>query len=172
MTTRKIILSLCFVVSLVGADEQSFKEFTTQNYFAQIKNDALSLRVVCRKSYDDDDKKKYYELIFYNGKKNVFDLNKHFRAYQVGHRNLKTPFYSFTVWNWFQALAIKSKKETFITTTEQNTMRRSEIIPPELVSAIIYSAQFDIFFHYLKDNTKSTGSFKVSNPNVLRKCFL
>jgi len=172
MYKKKIFFLLLLISSYpLIASEKSFQEFTTKNYFAPIQEEALNLNVVCRKNFDDKGKKKYYELLFYNNNKNVFDLNQHFRAVQVGHKNLKIPFYSFTVWNWFQSIGIESKKNTFITTTEQSTIRRSELVSPLLVKSIIDSSKFKIYFHYLKDNTKSSGLFKVLNIKELNNCF-
>ena len=100
-----------------------------------------------------------------------FDLNKHFRSFKEGHKNLKTPFYSFTFWNWFQSIAIESGGQNFMTSTEQFSVRRSELVPSDLVTEIINDGLFSIYFHYLKDNTKSYGLFKVTNPEVLKDCF-
>lgn len=171
MSYKLFLLILSLFSSLVLADTKSFNEFSTQNYFAPIVEDALKLKVVCRKSYDDNNKKKYYELLFYNNGKNVFDLNKHFRSFKEGHKNLKTPFYSFTFWNWFQSIAIESGGQNFMTSTEQFSVRRSELVPSDLVTEIINDGLFSIYFHYLKDNTKSYGLFKVTNPEVLKDCF-
>ena len=171
MSYRLFFLTLSLLSSFAFADTKSFNEFSKKNYFAPIVNDALNLKVVCRKSFDDDNKKKYYELLFYNKGKNVFDLNKHFRAFKEGHKNIKTPFYSFTFWNWFQAIAIESGEKTFMTSTEQFSVRRSELIPSNLAEEIVSDGIFTIYFHYLKDNTKSFGLFTVTNPDVLKDCF-
>jgi len=101
----------------------------------------------------------------------VFDLNKHFMSTQPGHRNLKKPFYSFTLWNWFNVVAIKTKNNKFISNTLQLDKRRSEIIPKNLVRDILDEGQFTVYFHYLMDNSKSIGTFKISNLKLLRSCF-
>ena len=56
-------------------------------------------------------------------------MNKHYKIYQQGYKNLKPPIYSFTVRNWFQTIAIQSGKSEFITTTAQSSIRRNEVIP-------------------------------------------
>ena len=68
-------------------------------------------------------------------------------------------------------IAIKSGKYEFITTTDQSNIRRNEIIPDKLSQAILNSGQFDMYFHYQNDNTKSVGRFKVINKEVLGNCF-
>lgn len=171
MSYRLFFLTLSLFSSFAIADSKSFDNFSTQNYFAPIVEDALNLNVVCRKSYDDNNNKKYYELLFYNNGKNVFDLNKHFRAFKEGHKNIKTPFYSFTFWNWFQSIGVKSGNQSFLTSTEQFSVRRSELVPSKLVAEIVTNGSFVIYFHYLKDNTKSFGLFTVTNPDVLKDCF-
>jgi hypothetical protein len=150
---------------------QSFKDFTSGNYFSPINEKYLELNVVCRKNFDEKDKKKYFEILFYNQGKNVFDLNKHYKIYQQGHKNLTPPIYSFTVRNWFQTIAIKSGKHDFIATTQQTSMRRNEVIPNALSNAILNSGQFNMYFHYQNDNTKSFGKFKVTNNKELNECF-
>ena len=98
-------------------------------------------------------------------------MNKHFKTYQQGRKKLKPPIFSFTVRNWFQTIAIESGEYNFITTTDQKTLRRNEVIPKDLSKAILNSGQFKIYFHFLNDNTKSVGKFKVSNNKVLIDCF-
>ena len=168
---KKYILFTLLVVTTNIASGQSFEEFTLGNYFAPIDEKYEQLNVVCRKVYDDKDKKKYFEILFFNQGKNVFDLNKHYKTYLQGRKKLKPPIYSFTVRNWFQTIAIESGKANFITSTQQNILRRNEVIPENLSKAILKSGQFNIYFHYLNDNTKSVGKFKVSNNKVLIECF-
>jgi len=151
-----LILTVLFCCTLFSK-EHSFKDFTEGNYFAPIDENYLQLKAVCRKNYDDKDRKKYYEVLFYSHDKHVFDLKK--------------PFYSFTLWNWFNAVAIKTKSEEFISNTAQLDKRRSEIIPRDLVKDILDDGRFTVYFHYLMDNSKSVGTFKVSNPELLRTCF-
>jgi hypothetical protein len=165
-----LILTALFCCTLFSK-EHSFKDFTEGNYFAPIDENYLQLKAVCRKNYDNKDRKKYYEVLFYSHDKHVFDLNKHFIGTQPGHRNLKKPFYSFTLWNWFNAVAVKTKSEEFISNTAQLDKRRSEIIPRDLVKDILDDGRFTVYFHYLMDNSKSVGTFKVSNPELLRTCF-
>ena len=168
---KKYILFTLLVVTTNIVSGQSFEEFTLGNYFAPIDEKYEQLNVVCRKVYDDKDKKKYFEILFFNQGKNVFDLNKHYKTYLQGRKKLKPPIYSFTVRNWFQTIAIESGKANFITSTQQNILRRNEVIPENLSKAILKSGQFNIYFHYLNDNTKSVGKFKVSNNKVLIECF-
>jgi len=168
---KKLLLFFFLITPFSLATGQTFKEFTLGNYFAPIKESYLELSVVCRKNYDKKDRKKYYEILFFNQGKNVFDLNKHYKVYKEGHKNLKPPFYSFTVRNWFQTIAIQSGKNEFISTAQQINMRRNEIIPTSLSEAILKSGQFDMYFHYQNDNTKSLGKFKISNNKVLIDCF-
>ena len=168
---KKYCLFLVLIINFNSATGQSFKEFTSGNHFAGIDEKYLQINVACRKIYDEKKRKKYFELLFYNQDKNVFDMNKHYKVYQQGHKNLKPPIYSFTVRNWFRAIAIKSGKHEFITTTPQNNIRRNEVIPDNLAKAILNSGQFDMYFHYQNDNTKSIGKFKVSNKKDLVNCF-
>ena len=168
---KKYFLVTFLLLNFSVANGQSFKEFTEGNYFAPIDEKYLELTAVCRKNYDEKEKKKYFEILFYNQGKNVFDMNKHYKIYQQGYKNLKPPIYSFTVWNWFQTIAIQSGKPEFITTTQQSSIRRNEVIPSNLAEAILSSGQLDIYFHYQNDNTKSVGKFKVSNNKVLIGCF-
>lgn len=168
---KKYFLCSFLLMSVSVAIGQSFKDFTSGNYFAPINEKYLKLTAVCRKNYDEKDRKKYFEILFYNQGKNVFDMNKHYKIYQQGHKNLTPPIHSFTVRNWFQTIAIQSGKSEFITTTRQSTMRRNEVIPNDLSQAILSSGQFDMYFHYQNDNTKSVGKFKVSNNKELINCF-
>jgi hypothetical protein len=168
---KKYLILLLLLINFPAANGQSFKEFTVGNYFAPINEKYLELTAVCRKNYDEKEKKKYFEILFYNQDKNVFDMNKHYKTYQQGHKNLKPPIYSFTVRNWFETIAIKSGKYEFITTTAQSNIRRNEIIPNNLSQEILNSGQFDMYFHYQNDNTKSVGRFKVINKEVLGNCF-
>ena len=168
---KKYLILLLLLINFPAANGQSFKEFTVGNYFAPINEKYLELTAACRKNYDEKEKKKYFEILFYNQGKNVFDMNKHYKIYQKGYKNLKPPIYSFTVRNWFQTVAIQSGKPKFITTTQQSSIRRNEVIPGNLAEAILSSGQFDIYFHFQNDNTKSVGKFKVSNNKVLIDCF-
>ena len=168
---KKYFLVTFLLLNFSVANGQSFKEFTEGNYFAPIDEKYLELTAVCRKNYDEKEKKKYFEILFYNQGKNVFDMNKHYKIYQKGYKNLKPPIYSFTVRNWFQTIAIQSGKSEFITTTQQSSIRRNEVIPNDLADLILSSGQLDMYFHYLNDNTKSVGKFKVSNNKVLIDCF-
>jgi len=165
-----IIFCLFYNFNLFAKDH-SFKDFTEANFFAPIDEDYLKLKAVCRQNYDDKNRKKYFEILFYSNQNHVFDLNKHFRAYELGHQNLKRPFYSFTVRNWFHALAIKTKNVNFISNTSQLTKRRNEIIPEKLFEDILGDGEFTLYFHYLMDNTKSSGNFQVINQEIVRKCF-
>ena len=70
-----------------------------------------------------------------------------------------------------KTIAIKSGKYEFITTTAQSNIRRNEIIPNNLSHEILNSGQFDMYFNYQNDNTKSVGRFKVVNEKVLGNCF-
>jgi hypothetical protein len=168
---KKYLILFLLLINFPAANGQSFKEFTVGNYFAPINEKYLELTAACRKNYDEKEKKKYFEILFYNQGKNVFDMNKHYKIYQQGYKNLKPPIYSFTVWNWFQTIAIQSGKPEFITTTQQSSIRRNEVIPNDLADLILSSGQLDMYFHYLNDNTKSVGKFKVSNNKVLIDCF-
>ena len=168
---KKYFAFILLVTNLSYAVGQSFTDFTAGNYFAPIDEKYLNLTVKCRKHYDEKERKKYFEILFYDQDKNVFDMNKHYKKYQQGHKNLKAPIYSFTVRNWFKTIAIKSGKYEFITTTDQSNIRRNEIIPDKLSQAILNSGQFDMYFHYQNDNTKSVGRFKVINKEVLGNCF-
>ena len=165
-----LFFSLLFNFNLFAKDH-SFKDFTEANYFAPIDNNFLQLKAVCRQNFDEKDRKKYFEILFYSKNKHVFDLNKHFRAYEVGHRNLKKPFYTFTIRNWFHTFAIETKNEKFISNTSQLTKRRNEVIPEKLFNDILAHGKFTLFFHYLMDNTKSNGEFTVVNPAALSSCF-
>ncbi len=168
---HKFIILIIFSFSVTSqARELSYTEFTLGNSFSPIDDSYLMLEAKCRKSYDEREQKKYYEVLLYSGGKHVFDLNKHFKSNLVGRKNLKTPFYSLSVWNWFDTLAIKTKKNKFITNTDQRTMRRNELIPEGLFSDIVKYGKFKVYFHYLLDNSKSVGNFKISNPKVLRDC--
>jgi|TARA_B110000093_G_C12814299_1_gene344148 hypothetical protein len=168
---KKYLILLLLLINFPAANGQSFKEFTVGNYFAPINEKYLELTAACRKNYDEKEKKKYFEILFYNQDKNVFDMNKHYKTYQQGHKNLKPPIYSFTVRNWFKTIGVKSGKYEFISTTDQRSIRRNEIIPDKLSQAILNSGQFDMYFHYQNDNTKSFGRFKVINKEVLGNCF-
>ncbi|MAS00214.1 MAG: hypothetical protein CMH24_02470 [Nitrosomonadales bacterium] len=168
---KKIIWVLFLSTIFSSATGQTFKEFTSGNYFAPIDEKYLQLTAKCRKVYDEKDRKKYFEILFFNQEKNIFDMNKHYKTYLQGRKKLKPPVFSFTVRNWFQTIAIESGKYNFITTTDQNTLRRNEVIPKDLSKAILNSGQFNIYFHFLNDNTKSIGRFKVSNNKVLIDCF-
>ena len=168
---HKFIILIIFSFSVTSqARELSYTEFTLGNSFSPIDDSYLMLEAKCRKSYDEREQKKYYEVLLYSDGKHVFDLNKHFKSNLVGRKNLKTPFYSLSVWNWFDTLAIKTKKNKFITNTDQRTMRRNELIPEGLFSDIVKYGKFKVYFHYLLDNSKSVGNFKISNPKVLRDC--
>jgi hypothetical protein len=168
---KKYLLFLFLVTNFSYAVGQSFNDFTLGNYFAPIDDKHLKLTVSCRKNYDEKERKKYFEILFYNQDKNVFDMNKHYKIYQQGHKSLKPPIYSFTVRNWFKTIAIKSGKYEFIATTSQSNIRRNEIIPDNLSKAILDSGHFDMYFHYQNDNTKSAGRFKVVNKEALENCF-
>jgi hypothetical protein len=165
-----IILIIIFFSVTSQARELSYTEFTLGNSFSPIDDSYLVLEAKCRKSYDEREQKKYYEVLLYSKGKHVFDLNKHFKTNLVGRKNLKIPFYSLSVWNWFDALAIKTKKNKFMTNTEQRTMRRNELIPEGLFADIIKYGKFKIYFHYLLDNSKSVGNFKISNLKAVRDC--
>ncbi len=168
---HKFIILIIFSFSVTSqARELSYTEFTLGNSFSPIDDSYLMLEAKCRKSYDEREQKKYYEVLLYSDGKHVFDLNKHFKSNLVGRKNLKIPFYSLSVWNWFDTLAIKTKKNKFITNTDQRTMRRNELIPEGLFSDIVKYGKFKVYFHYLLDNSKSVGNFKISNPKVLRDC--
>ncbi|MDC6484897.1 hypothetical protein PQZ09_03070 [Methylophilaceae bacterium] len=168
---KKYFLFTLLLMSVSIAKGESFKDFTLNNYFAPIDEKYLQLTAVCRKNFDEKDKKKYFEILFYNQGKNIFDMNKHYKIYQEGYKNLKPPIYSFTVRNWFKTIAIQSGKSEFITTTEQSSIRRNEVIPSKLAESVLNSGQLDMYFHYQNDNTKSMGKFKVSNNKVLIDCF-
>tara|TARA_B100000795_G_scaffold262435_1_gene240367 strand:- start:422 stop:937 length:516 start_codon:yes stop_codon:yes gene_type:complete len=168
---KKYFLFALLLMNVSIVKSESFKEFTSGNYFAPIDERYLQLTAVCRKNFDEKDKKKYFEILFYNQGKNIFDMNKHYKIYQEGYKNLKPPIYSFTVRNWFQTIAIQSGKSEFITTTKQSSIRRNEVIPKILAESVLNSGQLDIYFHYQNDNTKSVGKFKVSNNKVLIDCF-
>ena len=101
---RYLLFIFIFYSFLLHSKDHSFEDFTEANFFAAIDDSYLNLKALCRQSFDEKDRKKYYEILFYSNGKHVFDLNKHFRAFEIGHRNLKKPFYSFTVWNWFHSL--------------------------------------------------------------------
>ena len=165
-----IILIIIFFSVTSKARELSYTEFTLGNSFSPIDDSYLVLEAKCRKSYDEREQKKYYEVLLYSKGKHVFDFNKHFKTNLVGRKNLKIPFYSLSVWNWFDALAIKTKKNKFMTNTEQRTMRRNELIPKGLFDDIIKYGKFKIYFHYLLDNSKSVGNFKISNLKAVRDC--
>ena len=168
---KKYFLFALLLMNVSIVKSESFKEFTSGNYFAPIDERYLQLTAVCRKNFDEKDKKKYFEILFYNQGKNIFDMNKHYKIYQEGYKNLKPPIYSFTVRNWFQTIAIQSGKSEFITTTKQSSIRRNEVIPKILAESVLNSGQLDIYFHYQNDNTKSVGRFKVINKEVLGNCF-
>jgi hypothetical protein len=57
-----------------------------------------------------------------------------------------------------------------MTNTDQITMRRNELISEGLFSDIVKYGKFKVYFHYLLDNSKSVGNFKISNPKALRDC--
>ena len=168
---HKFIILIIFSFSVTSqARELSYTEFTLGNSFSPIDDSYLMLEAKCRKSYDEREQKKYYEVLLYSGGKHVFDLNKHFKSNLVGRKHLKIPFYSLSVWNWFDTLAIKTKKHKFMTNTDQRTMRRNELIPEGLFKDIIKYGKFKVYFHYLLDNSKSVGNFKIINPKALRDC--
>mgnify|MGYP001222412969 FL=1 len=166
---RLIIIIIIF--STIGhARELTYAEFTSGNSFSPIDESYLELKAKCRKSYDQRNQKKYYEVLLYSRGEHVFDLNKHFKSKLVGRKSLKTPFYSLSLWNWFDTLAIKTKKHKFMTNTDQRTMRRNELISEGLFSDIVKYGKFKVYFHYLLDNSKSVGNFKITNLEVVRDC--
>jgi hypothetical protein len=165
-----IILIIIFFSATSQGRELTYTEFTLGNSFSPIDENYLELEAKCRKSYDERDQKKYYEVLLYSRGKHVFDLNKHFKSNLVGRKNLKAPFYSLSVWNMFDTLSIKTKKHKFMTNTDQRTMRRNELIPKGLFDDIVKYGKFKIYFHYLLDNSKSVGNFKIINPKVVRDC--
>ena len=168
---KLIIIIMSIFFSTIGqTKELTYKEFTLGNSFSPINKSYLELEAKCRKSYDEKDQKKYYEILLFSKGEHVFDLNKHFKSNLVGRKNLKTPFYSLSVWNWFDTLAIKTKKHKFMTNTDQRTIRRNELIPEGLFVDIVKYGKFKVFFHFLLDNSKSVGNFKIINPKVLRDC--
>ena len=168
---KLIATTAIIIISTIGhTEELTYSEFTLGNSFSPIDESYLELEAKCRKSYDERNQKKYYEVLFYSKGKHVFDLNKHFKSNLVGRKNLKVPFYSLSVWNWFDTLAIKTQKHKFMTNTAQKTMRRNELIPEGLFSDIVRYGKFKVYFHYLLDNSKSVGNFKIINPTVVRDC--
>jgi len=167
---HKLIIIIIFFSTICQSKELTYSEFTLGNSFSPIDESYLELEAKCRKSYDERNKKKYYEILLYSQGRHIFDFNKHFTSNLVGRKNLKLPFYSLSVWNWFDTLAIKTKKNKFMTNTDQRTMRRNELIPKGLFDDIIKYGKFKIYFHYLLDNSKSVGDFKIINPKVLRDC--
>ncbi len=163
-----LLLLLCNALA-VQADD--FDIFAKTNYFAEIDKPFLQLKAECRKNFDEKNNKKAFEIIFYSKGKHVFDLNKHFSSHHEGHKNLKTPFYSITFWNWFNALAIETENHQFVSNTTQKTMRRNELIPKELFYEIVTTGKFTVYFHYLMDNAKSMGSFTITNIDAVKSCF-
>ncbi len=168
---RNLLIFTAFFCCTLFSKEYTFKDFTEGNYFAPIDDSYLQLKAVCRKNYDEKDRKKYFEIMFFSNEKHVFDLNQHFMAFQTGYKNLKKPFYTFTVWNWFESIAIKSSQTEFMSNTPQLDRRRSELVPENLVEEMLTSGEFTIFFHYLMDNTKSKGQFRIINLGVVKSCF-
>ena len=71
---KKYLLLTFLLMNFTAANGQSFKEFTIGNYFAPINEKYLELTAVCRKNYDEKEKKKYFEILFYNQGKNIFDM--------------------------------------------------------------------------------------------------
>jgi hypothetical protein len=167
---KLIIVVIIFFSAACQGRELTYTEFTLGNSFSPIDESYLKLEAKCKKSYDERDQKKYYEILLFSKGKHVFDLNKHFKSNLIGRKNLKIPFYSLSVWNWFDTLAIKTKKHKFMTNTDQITMRRNELISEGLFSDIVKYGKFKVYFHYLLDNSKSVGNFKISNPKALRDC--
>ena len=168
----KIIIFIIFSFSFAAqGTEMTFEEFAKVNYFAPIDKDYLELNAKCRKNYEDNGKKKAFEVILYNKDKHVFDLNKHYNSHYEGHKHLKRPFYSFTFWNWFNKVAIETKSYEFMSNTSQKNMRRNELISKELFEEIVNNGQFNIYFHYLMDNSKSKGKFFIVNPATVKSCF-
>ena len=68
-------------------------------------------------------------------------------------------------------LQLKLKVKNSYQNTAQLDKRRSEIIPRDLVKDILDDGRFTVYFHYLMDNSKSVGTFKISNLELLRTCF-
>ena len=168
---HKLIIIIIILFSTIGQTrELTYNEFTLGNSFSPIDKSYLELEAKCRKSYDERDQKKYYEILLFSQGNHVFDFNKHFKSKLAGRKNLKTPFYSLSVWNWFDTLAIKTKKNKFMTNTDQITMRRNELIPEGLFEDIVKYGKFKVYFHYLLDNSKSVGNFKIINPKVVKDC--
>ncbi len=167
---NKLIVLILFFSNFILAKELTFNEFTEANFFSEIDPSFLDLEAKCRKNFDENDQIVFLEILLYSHGNNVFDFNKVYKSTLVGRENLKTPFYTFTVWNWFNALAIKTKKNKFMTNTDQESMRRNELISEDLFNDIIQEGDFQVYFHYLLDNTKSVGNFKINNPNTLKDC--
>ena len=57
-----------------------------------------------------------------------------------------------------------------MTNTSQESMRRNELISEGLFNEIIRLGEFQVYFHYLLDNSKSVGNFKIVNPGDLIDC--
>ena len=167
---KLIFITIIFFSTIGQARELTYTEFTLGNSFSPIDESYLELKAKCRQSFNEKKQKKYYEVLLYSKGEHVFDLNKHFKSNLVGRKHLKIPFYSLSVWNWFDTLAIKTKKHKFMTNTDQRTMRRNELIPEGLFKDIIKYGKFKVYFHYLLDNSKSVGNFKIINPKALRDC--
>ena len=167
---HSLFIVLLFFTTITSAEELTFHEFTEGNFFSNIDPSYLELKAKCRKNYDDNNQIKFYEIILFSKGGNVFDFNKVLKSNLVGRENLKKPFYTFTVWNWFNALAIKTPNHEFMTNTSQESMRRNELISEGLFNEIIRLGEFQVYFHYLLDNSKSVGNFKIVNPGDLIDC--
>ncbi|KRO76282.1 MAG: hypothetical protein ABS06_02530 [Methylophilales bacterium BACL14 MAG-120910-bin43] len=166
---HKIILLL--LIHVLSAQADAFGDFAKTNFFSEIDPSFLQLTAECRKNFDEKNNKKAFEILFYSKGKHVFDLNKHYSSHHEGHKNLKTPFYSITFWNWFNAIAIETESQQFVSNTTQKTMRRNELIPQELFDDIVTTGTFRVYFHYLMDNAKSMGEFTIGNSDDVRSCF-
>lgn len=106
----------------------TFDNFTNSLHFFPADKKFSEVTAVCKK------RSNYNELLLYTNGQKWFDLNQE-----------RSSTYSVTLWEWYNTVAIKSGRETFIEHRTPKVHRWNAPVNSSLANEILMSGEFEVY---------------------------
>ena len=177
MKIIKVFLTIIIIISAkssYSSETLTYEKFINSEEFVAIDSQKLNLHYSSCKTYKKNGKVSYKEIKLLLDKNEVLHINEHhdfLNDYQS--KNYTKPFYSISMWAWYQTVAFKTKNSDYFSNYIQSVKRRNMIVPKQLISDILSYNEFRVYLHQDKqsNNKKYFGDFSIGNNFEPKKCF-